>query len=121
LTELQAYNASVPDNKKLNIIITTNATREQSVAALKSGAWDATIGPLTTVDTVNKDWGNVYQIVDPEHPVQHNAAYHVFNKKSSKLKAEWDAVLKKLVEEGVVSQLSIKWFGKDYTKGAPKN
>lgn len=120
LTELQKYNDSVPDNKKLKIIVTGSQTKEQTVAAIRSGAYDAIISSHIETDATNAEYGNPYQLVDTAHPFAKNGAYHVFSKKDKKLKADWDAALKQLIDSGKISELSVKWFGVDYLK-APEN
>ena len=115
LTEVQNYNNSVPKEKQINAIVTTNATYEQILAAMKNGTYDAIITTRADLDQRNKDFGEVYKIVDPERPVAENSAYHIFNKKDEKLKADWDKALKQLIDDGTISRLSIKWLGADYT------
>ena len=44
--------------------------------------------------------------------------YFIFqqNEKGKELKDRVDAALAKLIESGRLSELSIEWFGEDYTK-----
>lgn len=116
LTEVQNYNKSVPKEKQINAIVTTNATYEQIYAAMKNKTYNAFITTKADIDQRNKQFGNVYKLVDIDNPVTKNSAYHIFNKKNEKLKNEWDVALKTLIDNGTISKLSIKWFGADYTK-----
>lgn len=115
LTEVQNYNNSVAKEKQINAIVTTNATYEQILAAMKNGTYDAFITTKADLDQRNKEFGSVYKIVDEEHPVAENSAYHIFNKKDAQLKADWDKALKTLIDNGTISRLSVKWLGADYT------
>lgn len=116
LTEVQNYNKSVSKDKQINAIVTTNATYEQIYAAMKNGTYDAFISTKADIDQRNKQFGNVYKLVDLENPVARNNAYHIFNKNNEKLKKEWDEALKILIDNGTIAELSIKWLGADYTK-----
>lgn len=80
---------------------------------LKTGRIDAIISTPFAVDLVN-DLADAQQKVVGEALTSSNV-YFLFNKNSTTLSDRIDEALVELKEEGVVSELSIKWLGADYS------
>ncbi len=80
---------------------------------ISNGKYDAFLDIKRSVAEYNKQFGDRLQIVGPV--VSSSSAYHVFNKKDTQLKADYEKALKELKTDGTVSKLSIKDLGGDYT------
>lgn len=115
-TILKNYNDSVPENKRIKVILTSGETKEQFVAAMKNGTYDAAFNIRSIVDRDNREWGNLFKIVDEEHPISTSLAYLIFNKDNGgEIKKAVDGALKQLIDSGELSRISIRTLGGDYT------
>ncbi|MCH5291216.1 MAG: transporter substrate-binding domain-containing protein [Treponema sp.] len=111
---LNHYNEEAPDDKKIKTILTSGETKEQLVAAMKNGTYDAYFAVRSDVDADNRDYGDLFKIVG--EPISTSAAYFLFSKKNPQLKADVDAALKQLRESGELAKIAIKDLGGDYTQ-----
>lgn len=113
---LEKYNKTHKD-KPINIIY-TEGDYSAVLQDLQNGRFDAYVVAETYVDTASKELNlNFKKLSIPnEQEVQQSKAYFMFRKDQPQLKNEFDTVLKEMIAEGKLSELSIKYFGKDYSK-----
>ncbi|WP_238900012.1 transporter substrate-binding domain-containing protein [Clostridium sp. YIM B02500] len=113
---LEKYNQDHKD-KPINIIY-TEGDYSAILQDLQNGRFDAYVVAETYVDTASKALNlNFKRLpIANEEEVQQSKAYFMFRKDQEELKKEFDGVLNDLIAEGKLSELSIKYFGKDYSK-----
>ncbi len=113
---LEKYNQDHKD-KPINIIY-TEGDYSATLQDLQNGRFDAYVVAETYVDTASKALNlNFKRLpIANEEEVQQSKAYFMFRKDQEELKKEFDGVLNDLIAEGKLSELSIKYFGKDYSK-----
>lgn len=112
---MEKYNETHKDNP-ININY-TDADYATILQDLQNGRYDAYVVAGTYVDVAEKELGlkiKKLPIVNEEE-VQQSNAYFMFRKDQEQLKEEFDSVLKDLKAEGKLSELSIKYFGQDYS------
>jgi L-cystine transport system substrate-binding protein len=112
---LSKYNQQNPD-KALNLLTDDSGTDEKTVTSLLSGAWAANTSIEREVDIINKDYGkgtDILKVVG--EPINVTNTYYVFNKGDEELQQAFDEGLKTIKENGKLSEISIKWFGKDFS------
>lgn len=81
---------------------------------IELGRVDATINDRLTVGYYTKQKGDTVEAVG--EPLELTPSYFVFRKDSVELQNKINKALKELKEDGTLSKISEKWFGKDYTK-----
>ncbi|MEI3219002.1 MAG: transporter substrate-binding domain-containing protein [Lachnoclostridium sp.] len=54
--------------------------------------------------------------IENEEDIQSSQAWFLYGANEEELKAEIDPILQEIIDDGTLSELSIKWFGDDYTK-----
>ncbi|NRT72846.1 transporter substrate-binding domain-containing protein [Clostridium beijerinckii] len=113
---LEKYNQDHKD-KPINIIY-TEGDYSATLQDLQNGRFDAYVVAETYVDTASKALNLNFKrlAIANEEEVQQSKAYFMFRKDQEELKKEFDGVLNDLIAEGKLSELSIKYFGKDYSK-----
>jgi ABC-type amino acid transport/signal transduction systems, periplasmic component/domain len=113
---LEKYNQDHKD-KPINIIY-TEGDYSATLQDLQNGRFDAYVVAETYVDTASKALNlNFKRLpIANEEEVQQSKAYFMFRKDQEELKKEFDGVLNDLIAEGKLSEVSIKYFGKDYSK-----
>jgi ABC-type amino acid transport substrate-binding protein len=110
---LEEYNAK--NNKALDLkYYDGNVTTVfQDLAA---GRIDATLNErLTVADNIKKLGLNIKAVGEPVKVVP---SYFVFRqgKDEEELKAKIDKALAEIKQDGTLKNISVKWFGEDYTK-----
>lgn len=90
-------------------VVYTNSQLED----LRVGRIDAIITTPFAADSYN-ELANAQQKVVGE-PLSNSKVYFLFNKEDEKLASRIDEALKQLKADGVISELSKKWLGADYT------
>lgn len=80
---------------------------------ISTGKYDAFLDIKRSVEDYNKQYGNKLQIVGPV--VASSASYHIFNKKDTQLKADFEKAIKELKADGTLAKISKKILGADYT------
>lgn len=96
----------------------TEADYPSVLQDVQNGRYDAFVVNETYVDTAVKQLGlKIKKIpIANADEVQKTNAYFVFRKDQEKLKQKFDAVLTELIAQGKLKELSIKYFGKDYSR-----
>lgn len=89
------------------------------IAQLKNGRIDATFSFPFTVAANNKQAGAQQKIVGDE--LIFTDIYFLFGKEDADLASVIDEAIKKLIEDGTVSELLLEWFGEDYADQLVKN
>lgn len=54
--------------------------------------------------------------IENEEDIQSSEAWFLYGADEEELKEEIDPILKEIIDDGTLSELSVKWFGDDYTK-----
>jgi L-cystine transport system substrate-binding protein len=112
---LTKYNEQNPD-KALKLLTNDSATDEQIVTSLQSGAWGAETNIERQVDRINEEYNGGKELIKVVgEPINVTNTYYVFNKDNTELQQAFDEGLKTIKENGKLSEISIKWFGKDYS------
>ncbi|NMM98659.1 transporter substrate-binding domain-containing protein [Bifidobacterium olomucense] len=116
---VEAYNNEHPD-QALDLVH-TDGSASDLLLATENGQTDATVVNATTAADYAKEHGTDLKVVDlpkDEQANQGNKSYFVFGKdeKSTEAKKAFDKGLKEIIEDGTLSKISIKHFGKDYSK-----
>jgi L-cystine transport system substrate-binding protein len=110
---LEQYNKNHPDKTiKLNYL--SSPPREQVVAGMQNGTWDAFISLKREVAQYNKEYNVGFKVVGK--PIATSYTYYVFAKGNTELKTAVDGALKQLKKSGELSKLSIQDLGADYTQ-----
>lgn len=108
---LTKYNEAHPD-KKITIPLGESGELAQRYQGLADGKYDAVVMPANfgaddIITSLKLD------IVTADQPVQVNATYFLLGKDQKEFQEDFDQAVKALKEEGVLSDLSEKWFGED--------
>jgi L-cystine transport system substrate-binding protein len=112
---LTKYNEQHPD-KALKLLTNDSATDEQIVTSLQSGAWAAETNIERQIDRINEEYNGGQQLLKVVgEPINVTNTYYVFNKDNTELQQAFDEGLKTIKENGTLSEISIKWFGKDFS------
>lgn len=107
---IEKYNKE--HNAGIEIVYAGNGP-DTTTNQIKTGRADATISTPFAVDFMN-DAVDAQQKVVGE-PLLNSKVYFLLRKDETTLQAKIDEALVELKEEGVVSKLSKKWLGADYT------
>ncbi|MBU3177713.1 transporter substrate-binding domain-containing protein [Clostridium estertheticum] len=99
-------------------IIYTEAGYAPVLQDVQNGRYDAYVVTETYVDTAKKELGLKIKTlpIKNEQEVQQSKGYFMFRKDQVELKKKFDVVLTSLIKEGKLKELSIKYFGKDYSR-----
>lgn len=111
---MEKYNEA--HNNAVNLVVSSGGSTD-IVNQLIQGRADATLFTKGETDSVNENLGTDLKGVG--EPVMANKVYLVLrkdDKEASALKSKLDTVIKEMVEDGTIKELSIKWLGEDYTK-----
>lgn len=110
---INEFNEKHPENK-IEIKWVDNPSREEQVASLENGLWDATDAIPVVLKEMNDAFGNKLKAVG--EPLTITNSYFLYNKDQEELKIAVDKALKELKEEGTLSKISIDSLGVDITK-----
>ncbi|KPU43296.1 cystine-binding periplasmic protein precursor [Oxobacter pfennigii] len=109
--KLEEYNAKNNNALDLKYYDGNVTTVFQDIDA---GRIDATLNErLTAADNIKKLGLNIKTVGEPVNTVP---SYFVFRKGEDELKSKIDKALASMKEDGTLKDISIKWFGEDYTK-----
>lgn len=112
------YNKQHPDNK-INLDYTTPATNEETASYYKANKWNFMVAPKKDIELTNEAYkGLVHFNLAFDKPITSSNTYYLYRKNDpaeEKLRDDVDGALKKLKESGKLSQISIKYWGGDYT------
>jgi L-cystine transport system substrate-binding protein len=107
---LEKYNKE--NNAGIQIVYAGNGP-DTTINQLKTGRADATITTPFSVDFLNKSVDAQQKVVG--EPLLNSKVYFLLRKDETPLQKKIDEALIELKKEGVVSELSKKWLGADYT------
>ena len=116
-TALEEYNET-HQGGEIDLEYITWGTDEENLSLLTSGRLDG-LSNMTqnTVDGWNEAYGNGEPVVKlVGDPVIESASYIAFGKQDTELKEAVDGAIRGLKEKGTLSELSIEFFGSDYSK-----
>lgn len=116
-TFILPFNEEHPDNPI--ILQETEASDEAVVAGIQNGLYDGYIHTYFDVKTrfIDKypDAGLELGSVDLVEDGLDCGTYAILQKGNTELKEDLDAAIKALRDEGKISELSVNWFGTDYS------
>ena len=108
---LTTYNNENKDNQ-ITIPLGESGELAQRYQGLADGKYDAVVMPSNFgADTIIEQLG--LDIVTGDEPVQVNGTYFIISKDQKEFKDAFDKAIKKLKDDGTLSELSKKWFGED--------
>ncbi|MDG4498653.1 transporter substrate-binding domain-containing protein [Streptococcus suis] len=108
---LTTYNNENKDNQ-ITIPLGESGELAQRYQGLADGKYDAVVMPSNFgADTIIEQLG--LDIVTADEPVQVNGTYFIISKDQKEFKDAFDKAIKKLKDDGTLSELSKKWFGED--------
>ena len=107
---LEKYNKE--NNAGIQIVYAGNGP-DSTINQLKTGRADATITTPFSVDFLNKSVDAQQKVVG--EPLLNSKVFFLLRKDETPLQKKIDEALIELKKEGVVSELSKKWLGADYT------
>lgn len=108
---LTTYNNENKDNQ-ITIPLGESGELAQRYQGLADGKYDAIVMPSNFgADTIIEQLG--LDIVTGDEPVQVNGTYFIISKDQKEFKDAFDKAIKKLKDDGTLSELSKKWFGED--------
>lgn len=118
-TLVETFNKEHPD-KALNLTYTEGSV-SNLLLPVENGQVDATVVDAASAADYTKEHGTNLKVVDlpkEEEANQGSKAYFLFGKdvKSEFAKHAFDKGLDEIIKDGTLSEISIKHFGKDYTK-----
>jgi ABC-type amino acid transport substrate-binding protein len=108
-----ATTAKVPVNLAYGSLDT-----ETKIKALEEGRIDAFHDYPRNIDTLRKTYNNRVQAAGPEFLPGY--VYYIFAKGDTQLRDDVDKALTTLRENGKLRELSLKWFGRDYSTLVPE-
>ncbi|MBO7583269.1 MAG: transporter substrate-binding domain-containing protein [Treponema sp.] len=114
---LERYNTTLPDNKKIKLIITPSTVPvEEKIAKIKNGTYDAvfTHNPAD-IEKWNNEYGDLLKATGELSKETSVLTYHVYRKGDTELQKAVDGALKQLLDDGTLSKISIKALGYDAT------
>ena len=111
---LEQYNKNHPD-EKINLAYLASPPREQVVAGIKNGTWDAFVDIKRDVEIYNKEYKAGFKTVGK--PIATSFTYYIFAKGNTELQQAVDGALRQLKKSGRLSAISIRDLGADYTQG----
>ncbi|MEH7120655.1 transporter substrate-binding domain-containing protein [Neobacillus vireti] len=107
---IEKYNKE--HNAGIQIVYAGNGP-DSTINQIKTGRADATITTPFSVDFLNKSVDAQEKVVG--EPLLNSKVYFLLRKDETPLQKRIDEALVELKKEGVVSELSKKWLGADYT------
>lgn len=108
---LTTYNNENKDNQ-ITIPLGESGELAQRYQGLADGKYDAVVMPSNFgADTIIEQLG--LDIVTGDEPVQVNGTYFIISKDQKEFKDAFDKAIKKLKDDGTLSELSKKWFGEE--------
>ncbi|WP_223588018.1 transporter substrate-binding domain-containing protein [Neobacillus bataviensis] len=107
---LEKYNKE--NNARIEIVYAGNGP-DSTINQLKTGRADATITTPFSVDFLNKSVDAQQKVVG--EPLLNSKVFFLLRKDETPLQKRIDEAIVELKKEGVVSELSKKWLGADYT------
>ncbi|MCQ8267217.1 transporter substrate-binding domain-containing protein [Streptococcus suis] len=108
---LTTYNNKNKDNQ-ITIPLGESGELAQRYQGLADGKYDAVVMPSNFgADNIIEQLG--LDIVTADEPVQVNGTYFIISKDQKEFKDAFDKAIKKLKDDGTLSELSKKWFGED--------
>lgn len=107
---IEKYNKE--HNAGINIVYAGNGP-DSTINQIKTGRADATITTPFSVDFLNKQVDAQEKVVG--EPLLNSKVYFLLRKDETPLQKRIDEAIVELKKEGVVSELSKKWLGADYT------
>jgi ABC-type amino acid transport substrate-binding protein len=115
---LQNYNKEHPDAQIE--LLPDDTTPSDHVRQIADGTRDAWVGDQVIVDSVVNETGIEVQVTplaeEDEQAIAPTKSYPVFAQGQEALLKVWDDKLKELVADGTLAQLSVKYFGADYSR-----
>lgn len=108
--KIQQYNEENPD-KAINLDYYGEGVSEDTVIkTLDEGRWEAIMRTKAEFEKHKKEYGDKYELGEI---ITESEAYFLFPKdgKHEQLRDAVDGAIKELKEEGIVDELSEKWFG----------
>ena len=114
---LERYNKTLPESQKIKLIVTPSTVPvEEKISKIKNGTYDAvfTHNPAD-IEKWNKEYGNLLKEAGDLSKETTVYTYHVFRKGDVELRDAVDNALKKLLEDGTLSKISLKALGYDST------
>lgn len=114
---VQKYNEENPDKALLIGEYYGEVGTEVVIQSLLEGRWDAVAGLSWSVDQWNEDYGNGQDIVKYGDIIGTSESYYLYPKdgQHEELQQAVDEALKELKEDGILKQISEKYFGFDIT------
>ncbi|PKG23308.1 transporter substrate-binding domain-containing protein [Niallia nealsonii] len=109
---LEKYNKE--HNAGINIVYSGQGA-DDTINQIKTGRADATITTPFAVDFLNEQSDAQQKVVG--EPLLNSKVFFLLRKDETALQKRIDEALTELKKEGVVSDLSKKWLGADYTVG----
>jgi ABC-type amino acid transport substrate-binding protein len=91
---------------------------ETMVKGLEEGRYDAALDSVKRISDIRAAYNNKVEGVEPEYLPGY--VYFLFSKGDTVLRDDVDGVLRTLRENGKLKELSLKWFGGDYTQLIPE-
>lgn len=113
---LQTYNEEHSDNPILMDYVEGDVS--QAILSLYEGRYEAVLYSESYLDAVEKEYGYTFNryTVEREEEIQNPAVYILFRKDDTELQKKIDDALTEIKEDGTLSELSVKYYGKDSTK-----
>lgn len=116
---LEAYNEEHPD-AQIGLDYAQLSSSEQMITNLATGKWNFLLWTDRTIAQVNAALAEsgLELKVPNDIPISESLSYFIYQKddeEAAALQQAVDEVLQELIDSGYVSELSVKWFGSDYS------
>lgn len=114
--QLETYNKEYKNAIKL---VYTNGDVTVTLNKLDSGAIDACIYPLRSVEQIEENYK--VKLGTSDEPVYNSNTYFIYRKgepDETTLQEAVDEALKSLTDDGTLKELSVQWLGADYVTEA---
>lgn len=113
---LKSYNEANPD--KQIVVEYVEGDAAPNILALYEGRYDAVIYSESYLDAVQKEYGYTFNrySIPQEAEIQNPAVYILFRQGDTDLQGKIDSAISAMKDDGTLSELSIKYFGKDATQ-----
>lgn len=117
---LEKYNEEHPD-KQIKLDYTTPGTNEEIVSYYTSGKWSFMSCPKKDIELYNEAYASlgVHFKLALDEPLNYSNTYFLYRKddeEEKQLQQDVDDALRQLKENGKLAEISIEYWGDDYTE-----
>lgn len=117
---LEKYNQEHPD-AQINLDYTTPSTDEETISYYVSGKWSFMTCPIKDIELYNASYADlgIHFKLAFDEPINYSNTYFLYRKddeEEAQLQKDVDEAIKQLKANGTLAEISIKYWGDDYSQ-----